>query len=395
MRAGFPADRGASVKYRVMCLTPTLVGDGQKLAPIDYMVWKDHVNVLDQTRIFRLLAKGPRLEGYLSQLKKADKLDFASWGGFAQNYSGRRIPFEHASSTPLWERAHAEDLFIPTFATSPSGPYLPATALKGALRTGIVHAQFSERALADLAARSGSEGRLPRRPGNSIEDAALGSGGSDAMRLVSASDSSAIAENSFRVYMLRVATLESRGGGKLELGWKQSPRGSVRRAEDSTPMFAEMAVPGTVFEGEWRENAFLSQPEIAKTLRRRDRLDRSRLFDQVNGYTEQILALQKQYAEWTGLGQLKATIEALQQRLSEIRQASFGCMLPLGWGAGFLSKTSFLNTKDETYRKILSQVGFYARAIQSGLPFPKTRRIVFLANQPASLAGFVHLTVGE
>ena len=58
------------------------------------MVWKDHVNVLDQWRIFRLLAKGPRLEGYLSQLKKAEKLDFASWGGFAQNYAGRRIPFE-------------------------------------------------------------------------------------------------------------------------------------------------------------------------------------------------------------------------------------------------------------------------------------------------------------
>ena len=124
------------MKYRVMCLTPTLVGDGQKLAPIDYMVWKDHVNVLDQKRIFRLLAKGPRLEGYLSQLKRAEKLDFASWGGFAQNYSGRRIPFEHASSTPFWERTHAEHLFIPTFATSPKGPYLPATALKGALRTG-------------------------------------------------------------------------------------------------------------------------------------------------------------------------------------------------------------------------------------------------------------------
>ena len=106
------------MKYRVTCLTPTLVGDGQKLAPIDYMVWKDHVNVLDQRRIFRLLAKGPRLEGYLTQLKTADKLDFASWGGFAQNFAGRRIPFEHASSIPVWERAHSENLFIPTFATS-------------------------------------------------------------------------------------------------------------------------------------------------------------------------------------------------------------------------------------------------------------------------------------
>jgi CRISPR-associated protein Csm5 len=201
-----------------------------------------------------------------------------------------------------------------------------------------------------------------------------------------------VPDNAFRVYLLRVATLESRGG-KFELAWKQSPRGSVRRAEDSTPAFAEMAVPGTVFEGDWRENWFLAQPEIAKTLRRRGRMDRAALFTKVNDYAEQILKLQKQYSEWTGLALLKATIEALEGRLGEIRQAGYGCMLPLGWGAGFQSKTSFLNTQDETYRKILSQVGFYARAIQSGLPFPKTRKIVFLANQPASLPGFVHLTV--
>jgi len=43
------------MKYRVTVLTPTLVGDGTKLSPIDYMVWRDQVNVLDQTRIFRLL----------------------------------------------------------------------------------------------------------------------------------------------------------------------------------------------------------------------------------------------------------------------------------------------------------------------------------------------------
>jgi CRISPR-associated protein Csm5 len=47
------------------------------------MVWRDQVNVLDQRRIFRLLAKGPRLDNYLAQLKRADRLDFASWGGFA------------------------------------------------------------------------------------------------------------------------------------------------------------------------------------------------------------------------------------------------------------------------------------------------------------------------
>jgi len=158
-------------------------------------------------------------------------------------------------------------------------------------------------------------------------------------------------------------------------------------------VFAEMATPGTVFEGEWRQNAFLSQPEIGKALRRRAHINVGAMFDLVNAYTEQLLRIQKQYAEWTGLALLKSTVEELEARLATVREAQRGCVLPLGWGAGFLSKVAILNAQDETYRGILRQVGLYTRAIQAGLPFPKTRRIVFLGNQPASLPGFVHLEV--
>ena len=174
------------MKYRVTCLTPTLVGDGNKLSPIDYMVWRDQVNVLDQNRIFRLLAKGPRLEGYLTQLKKADKLDFASWGGFAQNYSERRIPFEHATATQYWQKANALDLFIPTFATGPRGAYLPATSIKGALRTGVVHSKATEEMLKQAATRATGEGRGIRHATQALEDSALGPNGSDEMRLIGA-----------------------------------------------------------------------------------------------------------------------------------------------------------------------------------------------------------------
>ena len=68
-------------------------------------------------------------------------------------------------------------------------------------------------------------------------------------------------------------------------------------------------------------------------------------------------------------------------------------MLELGWGGGYLSKAAFVDTKDERLRKVLKQISYYARAVQSGLPFPKTRKIVFLGNQPAALPGFVHLEV--
>jgi CRISPR-associated protein Csm5 len=380
------------MKYRVTCLTPTLVGDGQRLSPIDYMVWKDHVNILDQHRIFRLLAKGPRLESYLTQLKRAEKLDFASWGGFAQNYAGRRIPFEHPSSTQFYERAHAENLFVPTFASSPRGAYLPASALKGALRTGYLQQQVSEGMWKDAATRLKAEGRLPRRPAEGLEQSALGNGANDAMKPLMASDSDPVATDVFKIYLLRVSTLESRGG-RLELAWKQSPRGAVKRAEDSTPLFAEMAAPGTSFTGDWREREFYQRPEIVKALRRRSIVDTPALFSAVNAYMENLLRVQAQYAEWAGLAVLQATIAALQERLVQIREASRGCLLPLGWGAGFFSKTVFPDMREDVYREILSQAPYYSQALRSGLPFPKTRRVLFLGNQPAALPGFVHLEI--
>ncbi|HME07564.1 MAG TPA: type III-A CRISPR-associated RAMP protein Csm5 [Bryobacteraceae bacterium] len=378
------------MKYRVTCLTPSLVGDGQRLSPIDYMVWKDHVNILDQHRIFRLLAKGPRLDSYLTQLKRAEKLDFASWGGFAQNYAGRRIPFEHPSSTQFYERARAENLFVPTFASGPRGPYLPGSALKGALRTGYLQQQVTEGMWKDLAARLKGEGRLPRRPAEAVEQAALGNGSNDAMKPLMASDSDPVATDVFKIYLLRVSTLEQRSG-RLELAWKTSPRGTVKRAEDSTPIFAEMAAPGTTFTGDWQEKAFYKRPEVARVLRRRAILDAPTLFTAINGYIEQMLSVQARYAEWAGLQVLGSTIAQLQERLGQIREASRGCILPLGWGAGFFSKTVFPDTREDVYRDVLTQVSFFSQALRSGLPFPKTRKVVFLGNQPAALPGFVHL----
>jgi CRISPR-associated protein Csm5 len=382
------------VRYWVSCLTPTLVGDGQRLAPIDYMVWKDHVNVLDQRRIFKLLAKGPRLDSYLNQLKKSDKLDFASWGGFAQNFAGRRIPFEHASLSGYWEKARAENLFIPTFAASPHGAYLPATSIKGALRTAALFKRWSHETMQDAARRAAAERNL-RRVSGAAENAALGSSGADRMKFVAAADSDVVAVSAFQVFLLRAATLQARGG-KTELGWKVSPRGTVdgRRPEESTPVFAEMAMPGTTFEGVWQERNFYKQPEVARVLHWKTP-DRSYLFSAANDYAAAQLQSHREYAEGVGLTTVADAARALEARLAEIRERGSGCLLCIGWGGGLLSKVSYLDTSDEAYRQILRESPFHARAIQTGLPFPKTRRIVFLENRPGTLPGWVELTVGE
>ena len=381
------------MRYRLTALTPLLVGGGQKLAPIDYMVWKDQVNVLDQTRIFKLLARGTRLEGYLSQLRRAERLDFASWGGFAQNFADRRIGFEHPSAAGYLDKARGDSLFIPLFHSGPQGQYLPGSALKGALRTGMVFSRWSAGAIRDLGARLEKD-RIPRRPAESAEQQALGNPGHNRLRFFSVSDSTPISPANLQIFLLRTATLEQRNN-RLELGWKTAPRGAVenRRVEESTAAFAEMVRPGTTFEGDWREPAMFRNPAMLEALRWRDVPERSHLFSASNRYAASVLELHKGYAERAGLPHLLDSIRGLESRLGAIRDAANACLVCLGWGGGLLSKSAFLETENEDYRNILKLVPLYSRAMATGMPFPKTRKIVFLGNQPATLPGWALLEV--
>ncbi|MDX2178458.1 MAG: RAMP superfamily CRISPR-associated protein [Bryobacteraceae bacterium] len=322
------------MKYRVTILTPTLAGDGQRLSPIDYMVWKDQVNVIDQRRIFKMLAKSPRLEPYLVQIRRATRLDFASWGGYAQNYALRRIPFEHPSLTAAWERARVENLHIPTFATDFAGPLIAGSAIKGAVRTAATVERWRSRGVEKVieTAAKRAEGRVPRFLAQFADNESPRASFADA-RLVS---------GELKVYQVQTSRLQNG-----VLSWK-----------DSMPAFAEMAVPGTVFEGRWSGEL----PPL--------------------GESSALLENQIVYAKEAKLAHVAATLEALRGRPG---------LLSLGWGGGFLSKTAASDTSPEAYRQILRAMPYYARAIQTGLAFPKTRRIVTMDQKPAAIPGWISL----
>ena len=67
--------------------------------------------------------------------------------------------------------------------------------------------------------------------------------------------------------------------------------------------------------------------------------------------------------------------------------------LSLGWGAGVIGKSAWLDTANQDYRQILKSVALYNSALASGLPFPKTRHIVFMNDQPASVPGWARLEI--
>ena len=60
--------------------------------------------------------------------------------------------------------------------------------------------------------------------------------------------------------------------------------------------------------------------------------------------------------------------------------AKGACLTSRNWGGELSAKRAWLDTTNSDFRQILRQYTIYNRALAMNLPFPKTRRIVFLNN---------------
>jgi CRISPR-associated protein Csm5 len=112
-----------------------------------------------------------------------------------------------------------------------------------------------------------------------------------------------------------------------------------------------------------------------------------------NESAERALRVHLRYAEVASLDNLHENLTSLLNSVQEVKESDNSCLVCLGWGAGFLSKSGGTNPPGDSYRQILGQLSYYAKAIRSGLPFPKTRRIVFLEDRPATLPGWARLEI--
>src|SRR6185437_15642063 len=97
------------------------------------------------------------------------------------------------------------------------------------------------------------------------------------------------------------------------------------------------------------------------------------------------------YAALAGLEGLQGVIERLKTELAAAQDAPLTCLLSLGWGTGFVAKAGLLETENTSYRKILRATPAIGKGLRENLPFPKTRRVVFVQGKPASLPGWVKL----
>ena len=176
-RAGFavaiPIPQGPVMRYRLTCLTPVLVGDGESCRPST--TWCGRTTSACSTSAASS-ACWPRARASKAISRNSKRP--TSWtsppGADSRRTSPiRRIPFEHPSSSAYWERASGETLNIPTFSSGASGPYVPGAAIKGVLRTGMLFASLKPGMLRDVAQLFQGD-RPPRRPAEGPEAQALG-----------------------------------------------------------------------------------------------------------------------------------------------------------------------------------------------------------------------------
>jgi CRISPR-associated protein Csm5 len=334
-----------------------LTGSGEQLTPIDYMVWQNEVRVLDQERIFKLLARNPRLESYLDQLRKSERLDWAQWGGYAQNYSSARIPFASAGLSSIWEKARNEDLYIPVFARGGGRRILPGSALKGAFRTAFLMGAVSEEKRAAVWTECASAGSRSKSAAV-LESAMDGRRKLDTLGFADVR----IPADSFRIYQSRVLVLRSAetkpGAAKASPAeWKPGQQ------------FVEMAKPGTVMEG----RGVVPGPVI----------------ESIRVQVRRWLDVHMAFARHSALAPLQETVQMLISE--EAKLSGQACLLPLGWGAGFASKALLPDLTTPESRMLFQAMPGMRRGFAVGLPFPKTRRVALDGAGGAALCGWVRV----
>ncbi len=338
-------------RFQVTVLTPTLAGSGESLTPIDYMVWQNEVRVLNQDRIFKLLARNPRLESYLEKLRKGERLEWSLWGGYAQSFASAKIPFASAGLASVWEKARNEDLHIPRFAHGGGRRLLPGSALKGALRsawlTGVISPEKATELWRDCAAAGLRWKTL------AALDAAAGRNGLHGLAFTDARTPS----DSFRIYQTRVLVLRSNNAKAGPAEWKPGQQ------------FAEMARPGAVFEGRGALPTGIVEPLRLQARR--------------------ALASHAAFARASALKPLLESAERLQSELD--RLSGDAVLLQIGWGAGLLSKTLPPDLSSPESRMRLTALPGIRNALVPDLPFPKTRRLAIDGAGGAALCGWVKL----
>lgn len=331
---------------------PVHIGSGRELLhEYDYAIRAGQTWRIDETALLDAQnAEDPRVAERLARTKPAQLLrdaDFRPDGGFFR-YVLKGTPRSAAEGAQL--REQLKDPF--------DRPYVPGSSLKGALRTALAWHEWQQRGLRpDL----GVVGQRKQWAAQKLEQMLFGPDPKrDALRALHVSDSAPLAPAALMIVNVRAHHRNGQLAAPIEL--------EALRPDAALRFTLKLDL---ALYSDWARRAGLN-------LLGRDWLDKLPAIVQRHAAER----LQREY-DWFAKIRGAERLKNAYGSLASLRPAANQCLIQLGWGTGWESKTfgSRLQADPQFMERVIGDFRLARGKWQRNDPFPKSRRIAVRSPQ--------------
>jgi CRISPR-associated protein Csm5 len=371
-----------SLTFEVELLSPVHIGNGRNLGKYELAVIGGRLWRFDPGRVLQALSGDPAmLERYLQDGASV----LATWREGSRQTCAR-YDVEWSGAAPGNVREHLAD--------SLGRPYLPGSALKGAIRSAILwacHWSLPEEVKARQRSLIGRE-QDPRSAGRPLQQRFFGKDPHhDLLRALRPEDSAPISPERLGVAEVRIAVAEP----DTSLAWFVGPHRHVADPRRGAVLWAEVLPAGlrtrvrVTLDRFLTENATeVGQEAPCLPARELGLEGRRKLLD---AWTKSCNLASRERAvadeQWASALGFEAWAGFYRWLLAEMQRVPDAVYLQLGWGVGWRGKTAVeplgVQAVDRARQKY--------RLGRAGSLFPKTRRVLFLKGEPRTPLGWLRL----
>ena len=416
-----------SRNYSLQILSPLHIGTGEKLNRKEYFVSSKKLYVIDLGKL--LDSEAQDINNFCQFLEKEDSLKSLFKDRNADELCKYIIPCQYS---PLEVSPHLKSIY--------NEPYVSGSSIKGAIRTSLLREMiFSEehfpiikeklnRTLKKISDKNNYERKktilhLGNDMGGEIERSLFsGEYGYNAFRALQISDTSPIENKALQISEVKVISLNLKGGvnyKKFSLYTETLKESKNFLSEDNsdTKLFGTLKIDNFLFENNVMQEkrlGYTGEKDIIKSF-----------ISLCQKFSIKRIDREIEFFHQCGLNE----IVSWYKKLKEIKVRENQFLIQLGWGTGFDSKTitTFLPEEyleDIRYYFKLGKKKFMVHIMCNSevrpsytgkgryycpscrednigpeetvkIPFPKSRKIVFVDQKPFCPMGWALMTVDE
>ncbi|MGZ0020569.1 type III-A CRISPR-associated RAMP protein Csm5 [Nitrosomonas sp. wSCUT-2] len=368
-----------TVKLGLEIITPTQSGSGAELyKELNYIERNNKVFVVDQQAVFQAIASGNLALD--AQLLAGNRL--SDWVNVAGLDFGYRLDW-------IGSPAKVPEKFREQLKDAMNRPYLPGSAIKGAIRTALI-AEWLRSATENEVISKRITGLLPYAEINGKPSKSRTFASSDLIKSLIGKDAKQDIFRSFKVKDTLFANSELRLADIRwlnEARWRSmSQRKSFNDWQQADGIHAEVLQPGALGLlalqwdsfllsniSTWQQNGTVSAiaPKDFDDLRQR-----------LNRHAEYRLQREIQFYKQQGKPAPEHECQRILNMMKADQQSAF---LQMSWGSGWRGMTGDWASDEQvkTFRELFN-LG------RTGKPFPKTRRLV-VSGEPKLPMGWIRL----